>query len=162
MSTMRADFVVTRATGDDDLSEVGELQRRAFTNPWGADALKWELNNTDVARLYLMSTASGPLVAYCACWLVFDELHINSLAVDEPWRRRGLARRLLADVFRDVIQSGAQSATLEVRQSNIAARRLYEALGFTVEAVRRAYYQEPREDALVLWHRTLSRSERLC
>jgi ribosomal-protein-alanine N-acetyltransferase len=115
-----------------------------------------------VARLYIMRSPGGTLVAYCACWMVFDELHINSLAVDNAWRRRGLARRLLADVFRDSIAAGARSATLEVRHSNTAARALYESLGFRVEAVRRDYYQEPREDALILWNRSLARPESLC
>src|SRR5205085_4636669 len=131
-------------------------------NAWGAEALRWELNNTDVARLYLMRSASGQLVAYCACWMIFDELHINSLAVDAAFRRRGLARQLLTDVFRDAIAGGARSATLEVRHSNTAARRLYERLGFAVEGVRVDYYQQPREDALVLWHRSLARSGGLC
>jgi ribosomal-protein-alanine N-acetyltransferase len=151
----RPGFVVTRAGPADDLQEVDALQRRSFTNPWGAEALKWELTHTDVARLYLMRSAGGALVAYCACWMVFDELHINSLAVDEAWRRQGLARQLLATVFQDATAGGARSATLEVRHSNMAARLLYERLGFHVEGVRLDYYQEPREDALVLWHRAL-------
>lgn len=149
-------FVISRASATDDLSEVEALQQRSFTNPWGAEALRWELTNTDVARLYLMRAGDGTLVAYCACWLIFDELHINSLAVDLPFRRRGLATRLLTDVFRDAVSAGARSATLEVRQSNRAARGLYERLGFRVEGVRRGYYQDPREDALVLWRRSLA------
>jgi len=155
-------FAITRASACDDLSEVAALQRVSFTNAWGAEALQWELKNTDVARLYLMRSPGGRLVAYCACWMVFDELHINSLAVDTAWRRRGLARRLLIDVFRDAVGAGARSATLEVRQSNTAARALYEGLGFHVEAVRRDYYQDPREDALILWHRSLAQSGALC
>ncbi|HEX7780977.1 MAG TPA: tRNA (adenosine(37)-N6)-threonylcarbamoyltransferase complex dimerization subunit type 1 TsaB [Vicinamibacterales bacterium] len=139
-----------------DLPAVEALQRRAFTNPWGAEAIKWELENTDVARLYVMHDGVGAVVAYCACWKVFDELHINSLAVDESRRRRGLARRLLRHVILDAHASGARSATLEVRQSNHAARLLYEGLGFHVEGVRRDYYQDPREDALILWHRDLA------
>jgi ribosomal-protein-alanine N-acetyltransferase len=162
VTSSHLDFVTARASAHDDLSEVEALQRRAFTNTWGAEALRWELTNTDVARLYLMRSPGGTLVAYCACWMVFDELHINSLAVDSPWRRRGLARRLLGEVFRDAVDAGARSATLEVRQSNAAARKLYEGLGFLVEGVRRDYYQEPREDALILWNRSLARPERLC
>jgi tRNA threonylcarbamoyl adenosine modification protein YeaZ/ribosomal-protein-alanine acetyltransferase len=140
-----------------DLAAVEALQRRAFTNPWGADAIKWELENTDVARLYVMRDPAGSVVAYCACWKVFDELHINSLAVEESLRRRGLARRLLHFVILDARAAGARSATLEVRQSNDAARLLYEGLGFRVEGVRRDYYQDPREDALILWHRDLAK-----
>jgi ribosomal-protein-alanine N-acetyltransferase len=75
--------------------------------------------------------------------------------VDGTVRRRGLARGLLRHVFAVAAAAGASSATLEVRESNAAARALYEGLGFTVEGVRRNYYQAPREDALVLWHRRL-------
>lgn len=157
-----SNFVITRASAVDDLTDVEALQRRSFTNPWGPEAIRWELKNTDVARLYLMRAPDGSLTAYCACWMVFDELHINSLAVEVRWRRHGLARRLLREVFRESIADGARSATLEVRQSNIAARALYEGLGFRVEAVRRDYYQEPREDALILWNRSLARPEGLC
>jgi ribosomal-protein-alanine N-acetyltransferase len=150
------DITVTRLSPGDDLSAIAELQRRSFTNPWGAEAIQWELANTDVARLYVAASSSGTVLAYCACWLIFDELHINSLAVDEPMRRRGIARHVLGTVFRDAVRAGARAATLEVRRSNEAARRLYTSLGFVVEAVRRDYYQLPREDALILWHRHLA------
>jgi ribosomal-protein-alanine N-acetyltransferase len=93
--------------------------------------------------------------------MIFDELHINSLAVEEGWRRRGVARRLLAHVIRHAVEAGARGATLEVRASNQAARALYEGLAFKVEGLRRDYYQEPREDALILWNRDLSRFDTL-
>lgn len=149
-------FLIRRVGGADDLSAVEALQRQTFTNAWGADAIRWELEHTDVARLYVMQTPNGDLVAFCACWLVFDELHINSFAVNPAWRRQGLATRLLREIFRDVRQAGVSSATLEVRASNLPARRLYERLAFTVEGVRRGYYQSPSEDALILWNRELS------
>jgi ribosomal-protein-alanine N-acetyltransferase len=150
-----SDVVIARA-GADDLAAVEALQRRTFTNPWGTDAIRWELEHTDVARLYVCRAPLGAVIGYCACWLVFDELHINSLAVEDTWRRRGLALRLLKTVIAEAVAGGARSATLEVRRSNEAARALYEGLGFHVEGVRRDYYQQPREDALILWHRALS------
>jgi len=146
--------LVVRPAEPADFEAVAELQRATFTNAWGVDAIRWELEHTDVARLYVMH-ADGGLVGYCACWIVFDELHINSLAVAPSTRRQGHARQLLRQVFADAIAAGARSATLEVRESNVAARRLYEGLRFQVEGVRRNYYQGPREDALVLWHRDL-------
>ena len=139
-----------------ELAAVDALQRRSFSNAWGAEAIRWELEHTDVSRLYVARTSGRTVIAYCACWMVFDELHINSLAVDAPWRRHGVARLLLSHVFRESVAGGARSATLEVRQSNAAARSLYEGLGFRVEAVRRDYYQDPREDALILWNRNLT------
>jgi len=150
------DIRINRSSSPADLAEVATLQRRSFTHGWGAEAIQWELENTNVARIYVARTATGELVAYCACWIVFDELHINSLAVDERVRRQGIARRLLDEVVRDAIAEGARMATLEVRQSNAAARALYEGLGFKIEGVRRNYYQDPREDGLILWHRTLT------
>jgi tRNA threonylcarbamoyl adenosine modification protein YeaZ/ribosomal-protein-alanine acetyltransferase len=149
-------YTIRRAVIAEDLTSVEGLQRQTFTNPWGAEAIRWELENTDVARLYVMHTPDGTLVAYCACWVVFDELHINSLAVDVSRRRQGLARELLAFVLEDAIRDGVTSATLEVRASNVAARRLYEKLGFKVEGIRRDYYQDPREDAVILWARGLT------
>ena len=149
-------YSIRRAGSPADLAAVDALQRQTFTNPWGAEAIRWELENTDVSRLYVMHDADGALVAYCACWMVFDELHINSLAVDVSRRREGLARRLLLHVLHEAIQAGATAATLEVRRSNTAARALYEGLGFAVEGVRRDYYQEPREDAVILWKRKLA------
>jgi ribosomal-protein-alanine N-acetyltransferase len=149
------DLVVRKAETPEDLKAVEHLQQLTFTNPWGIDAIKWELENTDVARLYVARDTHEALVAYCACWVVFDELHINSFAVDPAWRRRGCARVLLNRVLAEAATQGAKAATLEVRESNVAARRLYEGLGFRVEGVRRDYYQDPREDALILWNRAL-------
>jgi ribosomal-protein-alanine N-acetyltransferase len=151
-----ADIRISRSSSPADLVDVAALEHRSFTHGWGAEAIQWELENTNVARIYVARTAAGELVAYCACWIVFDELHINSLAVDERVRRQGIARRLLDQVVRDAIAEGARMATLEVRQSNAAARALYEGLGFRIEGVRRNYYQDPREDGLILWHRTLT------
>jgi tRNA threonylcarbamoyl adenosine modification protein YeaZ/ribosomal-protein-alanine acetyltransferase len=149
-------FTVRRLAGDADLGAVEALQRRTFTNPWGAEAIRWELEHTDVARLYVLDAPDGTLVAYCACWMVFDELHLNSVAVDEHWRRHGAARTLLVHVLAEAAAAGARSATLEVRRSNTAALALYGGLGFKVEAVRRDYYQDPREDALILWNRAIA------
>jgi len=146
-----------RLTKPDDLAAVAELQRRSFAHAWGAEAIRWELDHSQVARLYTVRAPDRALVGYCACWIVFDELHINSLAVDPAWRRQGVARRLMDHVLRDAAAAGARSATLEVRQSNEGARALYEGLGFRVEGVRRDYYQDPREDALILWHRDVGR-----
>jgi ribosomal-protein-alanine N-acetyltransferase len=149
-------LLIAPAETPEELSAVAELQRRSFANAWGAEAIQWELDNSDVARMYTARSAAGDVIAYCACWVVFDELHINSVAVVEGLRRQGVARRLLEHVLSEAAAGGARGATLEVRQSNEAARRLYEGLGFRVEGVRRNYYQDPREDALILWHRNLA------
>ena len=134
------------------------LQHQSFTSPWSADAIGWELRETDVARLYVLEEEASPggetaeprpgrLLAFCACWVIFEELHINSLAVAPDLRRQGHARRLLESIFQQVLADGVTAATLEVRRSNTAALALYDRLGFQVEGVRVDYYQKPREDA---------------
>jgi len=147
-------------TAPADVGEVASLQARAFGNAWGAESLGGSQAQESVARLYAIRLPSGDIAAYCAAWRILDELHINSLAVDPRYRRQGLARRLLEQVLAASAAAGAASATLEVRQSNEAGRALYEGLGFRVEGVRPGYYQDPREDALILWKRRLDEGQR--
>ncbi len=90
------------------------------------------------------------VAAFCACWLVYDELHINTIAVDARLRRQGLATALMTHLLAEAAAQGARRTFLEVRRSNLPAQRLYERLGFTVSAIRRNYYSQPEEDALVL------------
>lgn len=156
---MRPGFVVRWARSDEDLAAVESLQRGSFAEAWGRDAFSHDPRREGVGRIYLMRAPTGEPVAYCACWLIVDELHVNSLAVAASWRRQGLATDLWQAVMLDAMRDGARSATLEVRESNQAARALYERLGFRVEAVRRNYYQGPREDALILWNRSLGQPE---
>jgi len=152
------------ATGDDgqewriermdpecDLEGVLEVDRASFVNPWTRRMFVRELRNPDVAHIYVLRTPTEPVAGYCSCWLVFDELHINNLAVRPEWRARGLARALLQHVLAEAVRLGARRATLEVRESNAIARRLYAGVGFRVAGVRRRYYTDPVEDALILW-----------
>jgi ribosomal-protein-alanine N-acetyltransferase len=91
------------------------------------------------------------VVGFCSFWHVLEELHINNLAVLPAYRRSHIATALLRRVLEDGARLGASRATLEVRRSNEPARMLYEAFGFSVAGVRRGYYSNPPEDALVLW-----------
>lgn len=100
--------------------------------------------------------APPAIIAYCSVWLIFEELHINTLAVHPDWRRNGLASTLLRHVLADAVRQGADKATLEVRRSNEAARQLYERFGFETTAVRTNYYRDPVEDALILWRHHLA------
>lgn len=146
--------VVRRVSAEDPLEPVGELAARTFTNPWTTESIRWELTHTAVSRLFSIADDIG-LIGYCLCWVVAGELHINSLAIDPARRGAGHGARLLAAVMSAAAAEGATAATLEVRRSNRAALALYERAGFRVEAVRVDYYEQPREDALVLWHRAL-------
>jgi ribosomal-protein-alanine N-acetyltransferase len=114
-----------------------------------------ELGRSDVARVYVLRLPGQRVAAFCACWVIFDELHINTIAVAPDRRRQGLATHLMHHVMDDAARDGATRATLEVRRSNDAARRLYERLGFRLAALRPRYYEQPQEDALILWREGL-------
>lgn len=152
---MTAGWTIERVLDEQALADVVALQASSFSNPWTPDALRWELEHSPVSRLYVLRSETGEVAAFCACWLLVDELHINSLAVAPAWRQQGLGSRLMRGVLDLARKEGAARATLEVRRSNDAARALYERLGFQVEAIRPDYYTNPREDALILWLRDL-------
>jgi ribosomal-protein-alanine N-acetyltransferase len=139
------------ATSDDDINAIVELEAESFTNPWSRETIVWELQNSDVTRIYLLRDDAGGVLAFCVCWVIFDELHINTLAVKPSARRTGLATALLRAVMAEAAAAGATKATLEVRASNTAALALYTRLGFHVAAKRPRYYTHPEEDALILW-----------
>jgi ribosomal-protein-alanine N-acetyltransferase len=147
---------VRRVAADEPLAAVAALQAESFIRPWSIDAIARELRENPVARLYLLESEGGDLLGFCACWNVAGELHINSLAISPTARRQGHARHLLREVFAAAVREGAEAATLEVRRSNTAAVALYSALGFAVEGVRKDYYEQPQEDALVLWRHGLA------
>ena len=147
---MRVDRL-TDPHADADIDAVVALEQESFTNPWPRDTLVWELVNSDVTRVYLLRDAEDRAIAFCIVWIIFDELHINTLAVSPRHRRQGLATFLLREVMAEAAHAGARRATLEVRASNTAALELYGQLGFRVTARRTNYYTNPSEDALILW-----------
>jgi len=134
-----------------DLDEVLAIEEASFTNPWTRQMFLWELQNAGVSYGYVLRTPEWPVAAFCTVWVVLDEVHVNNLAVRPQCRGGGVGRALLEFVLRMGLGLGARRATLEVRQSNAAALKLYERLGFRVAGVRRNYYANPVEDALVLW-----------
>jgi ribosomal-protein-alanine N-acetyltransferase len=141
----------SRLTEESAVDEIAALEQASFTNPWSKDALLWELRHSDVTRVYLARDDEGRLAAFCTCWILFDELHVNTLAVAPERRRQGIASGLMRYVLEEAAAAGATRATLEVRASNDAAIGLYESLGFRVAARRPRYYSSPEEDALILW-----------
>jgi ribosomal-protein-alanine N-acetyltransferase len=147
--------------GDSDLDGVLAVEAESFTNPWTREMYAWELQNRSVCHIYLVRTADCPVAGFCAFWLVFDEIHINNVAILPHFRGMGIGTTLLHHVLAEATRLGAKRATLEVRASNDAARRLYERLGFHVAATRRNYYTNPVEDAMILWHDDLDGTHRL-
>ena len=142
---------IARLANDEELDRVADIEAASFSNPWTRDMLARELQHANITRIYVLKLPDGGIAAFCACWLIIDEAHINTLAVEHSMRRQGLATALLEHVLAELAAEGALRATLEVRRSNTAALRLYERLGFVVAAVRPHYYSLPEEDGLILW-----------
>ena len=138
-------------SSDADLDAVLDIETKSFTSPWTREMYVAELQNVGVSFCFVARSIGGRVVGYCSCWRVVDELHINNLAVSPTFRRQGVATALMTHVLQEGGRLGARRATLEVRRSNEAARQLYSQLGFAPAGVRRAYYTNPVEDALVLW-----------
>jgi ribosomal-protein-alanine N-acetyltransferase len=148
---------IERVSSREDVAAVAALEEICFTNPWTRDMLERELRDSEVARVYVARDADGGVAAFCSCWMVLDELHVNTIAVAPHRRRQGLATRLMRHVMEEAARAGASAATLEVRASNTAARHLYATLGFVETAVRPHYYTKPEEDGIILWREGLPR-----
>jgi ribosomal-protein-alanine N-acetyltransferase len=142
--------IVERLATAADLDGVLAIEDASFNNPTSREWYEAELKRPDVCYIYVLRTPECPVAAFCAFWRVADQIHINNLAVRPELRGRGLAGRLLAEAMREAERLGATSATLEVRRSNTPARQLYAKAGFVEAGVRRNYYTQPVEDALIL------------
>jgi ribosomal-protein-alanine N-acetyltransferase len=148
-------WTIERLASPSQIDDVIAIEEASFTNPWTRAMYLAELDRPELSFCYLARDSSGGVLGFCSFWLVVDELHINNLAVVPGARRTGVGSALLRHVLSVGVGLRAVRATLEVRQSNEAARLLYARLGFVVAGVRRGYYSKPVEDAVVLWREGL-------
>ena len=143
-------IVIERLAGAADLDGIVAIEQASFNNPTTREWYESEMQRPDVCYVFVIRTPEMPVAGFCAFWRVVDQIHINNLAIHPNCRHRGLGRRLLARILEEAAILGAPHAILEVRRSNLAARRLYEAAGFRLVGVRTSYYTKPIEDALIL------------
>jgi ribosomal-protein-alanine N-acetyltransferase len=134
----------------DDVAGVQEVEHASFPVPWPANAFRHELTANRNAR-YVVARDGERIVGYAGLWLMVDEAHITTFAVHPDARRRRIGERLLQRIFDVAAELNAEWITLEVRASNLAAQRLYEKYGFHRAGVRRRYYSDNNEDALIMW-----------
>jgi ribosomal-protein-alanine N-acetyltransferase len=125
------------------------IERASFTTPWPPQAYRQELESNRLAA-YLVGVMDSDVVAYGGIWLMVDEAHITTFAVHPLYRRRRIGERLLLSLLDLSLDRHAREATLEVRLSNLAARRLYEKYGFRPVGIRPRYYSDNQEDALIM------------
>lgn len=133
-----------------DLSRVREIEAESFTVPWPKDAYRTELEENRVA-CYLVAREGDSVVGFAGMWVIFDEAHVTTIAVDRQWRGQHVGERLLLALIDRALDRHARWMTLEVRPSNAVAVGLYRKFGFRDVALRKRYYSDNGEDASVMW-----------
>lgn len=131
-----------------DLDDVMAIERRVYHYPWSANFFLQELQV--VCARSILAEISNTIIAYVLYWRLPGTLDIQNIAVDLPYQRRGVARRLLSQVILEAKKESIERITLEVRISNLAAQGLYRSLGFSTSGVRKAYYSDNGEDAFAM------------
>ena len=143
--------VVTRKLVLTDVDSVTRMEKAIFTDPWSRKIFVREAQLGDESyNRVAVDGETGEIVAYLVTWFVADELHLANIAVAFSARRQGLAQRFLDEMETEARRRDVRTIVLEVRRSNVAAQAIYKKNGFYTITVRRRYYQDNREDALVM------------
>ena len=137
-----------------DIQTVRQIDVRSFSLPWPERSYHFELTENPASRSWVAEVkdkdGQKQLAGMLVLWQIIDEAHIGTIATDPDFRRHGIARRMLAVALLDAARAGIQKVFLEVRRGNTAAQALYQRFGFEVSSVRRHYYQDTGEDALLM------------
>ena len=132
----------------DHVSQVAQLEKLCFRDPWSENSVASELNNP--LSLWLVAVEGEKVAGYVGSQSVMGESDMMNVAVHPDFRRQGIGERLILDLIDQLNQRGNHSLTLEVRASNVSAIALYRKLGFVQVGLRKNYYRNPKEDALIL------------
>jgi [ribosomal protein S18]-alanine N-acetyltransferase len=135
----------------EDARQVFELDQICFTEAWSLDSFEYEMSENKFAIYYISETEDKEIVGYCGLWQILDEGHITNVAVKPEYRGSGLAQEIVATLIRRSMKSGIKTFTLEVRKSNQTAINLYKKFGFIEAGIRKGYYSDNNEDALIMW-----------
>ena len=137
----------------EDAEGVARVERESFPTPWSREDF-WREASNDFA-CYIVALDDMEIIGFAGCWISFEEAQVTNIALTSAQRGRGLGKVLMAKLMRAAAERGAERMTLEVRPSNTPALRLYEGLGFAAIGVRKKYYQDNDEDAILMWHTKL-------
>lgn len=137
-----------RAMEDRDIEYVSQIEKEIFSLPWSGQSFADAAGNPD--NVYLVCECTGEIAGYCGMWTVMGEGNITNVAVHSAYRRRGIAEALLTELEKRAKEKGVTVFFLEVRQSNEAAKKLYEKLGYSSIGTRKRFYEKPVEDAIVM------------
>ena len=141
----------------EDVQAIFEMEQSLFSPPYSLAAIEHEL--TAPGAVFLAAKEEGRLAGYVLLRCLLDEAELHRIAVPPDCRGRGIARRLLCEGIEECQRRGAETVWLEVREGNAPARALYESFGFTKEGVRKNYYDNPQEDAVIMAYRLPHRKE---
>ncbi|WP_410771755.1 ribosomal protein S18-alanine N-acetyltransferase [Fontibacillus sp. BL9] len=134
----------------EDIPDVMVIEHESFTLPWSEEAFRNELTLNHFAR-YIIMDVDGKPAGYAGMWTIVDEAHITNIAVRTAYRGQHLGERLLRQMMDWAGELGLERMTLEVRASNQVAKSLYAKLGFVPAGVRKGYYSDNHEDAIIMW-----------
>lgn len=140
-----------------DLNEVLLIEECSFRPPWSRSTFLSELEEED--RYYVVAEAEGKVIGYAGFYYFFEEGHITTMAVAPNWRRQGIGKLLLNHLIEKAKEIGLKELSLEVRESNQIARKMYQKFGFKMVARRKKYYVQPIEDAIIMSLKLNSTSE---
>ena len=142
-----SEIIIRRMTAS-DVDGVAAVEAATFPTPWSRDAFASEMKN--VAARYLVAEKDGVIIGYAGAWIIIDESHITNIAVAEEARGQGIGKGVTRELMQYASNMGVQYMTLEVRKSNLVAQGLYKKLGFIELGVRKRYYEDNGEDALIM------------
>lgn len=131
------------------INDILEIEKSCFAIPWSRASMENELKNN--MAVYVAAVEDGRVAGYGGMWHIVNEGHITNIAVREDCRRRGIATMIINRMLEIAEEKEMIGITLEVRMSNTAAKSLYTKLGFKLEGIRPEYYEDNREDALIMW-----------
>lgn len=157
---MNVEELIIRRMDAGDLDQVHALETRSFPTPWPYKSFEFELKENRAARLWVaeaVNPAEKKIVGMIIAWLLVDEIHIATIAVDGAYRRQKIATQLICTALSELMGQGAVTATLEVRESNTAAQNLYRRFGFQLAGRRPGYYHDNGEAAILMTLRTLDK-----
>jgi ribosomal-protein-alanine N-acetyltransferase len=135
--------------GENRIPGILEIERQVNDAPWSERSFRNELDHKQ--GIFLVAILNGDVVGYGGIWLIIDEVHITTLAVDPAHQRKGIGKKMLIELLKRAQAAGMVCSTLEVRAGNASAISLYEQLGFAATARRKSYYPDNKEDAIVMW-----------
>ncbi|MBN6889792.1 ribosomal protein S18-alanine N-acetyltransferase [Cytobacillus horneckiae] len=142
--------ITFRLMKEQDIDDVLKVEHESFSVPWSREAFYNEITKNQFAA-YIVIEENGQVIGYSGTWVVTDEAHVTNVAILPQYRGRKLGEAMMKKLMEIASELGAKTMTLEVRVTNEVARKLYRKLGFQDGGIRKNYYTDNQEDALIMW-----------